>query len=259
MIGLKTSVMGIVNVTPDSFSGGYFSGKQATTHAIQLIEDGADIIDVGAESTRPGAREIDKNEELSRLKRVLPDIKDIDIPISVDTYKAEVAAEAIEMGATIINDVHGLRDPNMLKVAIEYDVPVIVVHFDRTFTGDIVDEVLDFFRKTKENCAEHGYDTSKIIYDPGIGFNKTYAEDLTLLRRLDELKTLDGEEIKLLLGVSRKRVIGRATGLPLDDRDDATGAVCVHAVSKGVDIVRVHDVRKVSRMCLMADKLLKGA
>ena len=259
-VGDKTLVMGILNVTPDSFSDGgkYFSVEAAAAHAAQLIEDGADIIDVGAESTRPNAVPVSADEEFSRLEKILPAIKNLGVPVSVDTYKPEVAAQVLELGANIINDVHGLEDSRMIDVAKKFNAPVVAMHNEKCSDGDIIADVKKFFRRTLASCAAHKLDSAQIIFDPGVGFGKTFNDDLTILRRLDELKTLDGQEIPLLIGVSRKRVIGRATGLPVDERDEAAGAICVHAISKGVDIVRVHNVKMISRMCLMTDSLLKG-
>ncbi len=258
-VGGKTLIMGILNFTPDSFSDGgkYFSVDTATAHAAQMIEYGADILDVGAESTRKGAIPISAEEELARLKKVLPEVRKFSVPISVDTYKPEVAARALECGVDIINDVHGLEDTRMIEVVKSYGVPVITMHNEKCSDGDIISDVQRFFRRTLENCRAHGFDTDKLIFDPGIGFGKTPAEDLEIVRRLDELKTLDGEEIFLTVGVSRKSFIGRTTGLRLDQRDEATGALCVHAISKGVDLVRVHNVKVVSRMCSMADILYR--
>ena len=260
IIGAKTLVMGILNVTPDSFSDGgkFFSVDAATNHAAQLVADGADIIDIGAESTRPNATIIPAAEELARLEKILPALKNLGVPISIDTYKPEVAAQALELGADIINDVHGFEDSRMIDVAKKFGAPVIIGHCDRCSAGDIVDDVKKFFLRTLANCAARDFDTTKIIFDPGIGFGKTQEENWTLLRRLDELKTLDGQEIFLLLGVSRKSVIGWATGLAVDDRDEATGALCVHAIERGVDIVRVHNVKMISRMCMTIDKILRG-
>ena len=251
--GEKTLVMGIVNVTPDSFSDGgkYFSIDAATAHAKKLIDDGADIIDVGAESTRPDATPISIDEELSRLEKILPAVKNLGVPISIDTYKPEVAAQAQELGADIINDVCGLEDSRMIDVAKKFGAPVIAMHNEKCCDECIICDVKKFFGRTLANCA------AQIIFDPGIGFGKTYEENLEIIRRLDELKNLDGRENFLMLGVSRKSFIGKLTGLPIDERDEATGAICVHAISKGVDIVRVHNVKLISRMCLTIDKLLK--
>lgn len=256
-VGGKTLVMGIINVTPDSFSDGgkFFSPEKTYAHAKKLAADGADILDIGAESTRPEAVALSADEEFARLKKVLPALRDIGVPISIDTYKPEVAERALEMGAEIINDVHGLEDARMIEVAKKYDVPVVVVHSEKVSDCDIVEEVKTFFRQTAANCAARGFDTEKIIFDPGIGFGKTHEECLTILRRLDELKTLDGKEISLLIGVSRKSFIGWATGLELGERDAATGALCVCAINNGVNIVRVHNVEMISRMCQMTDKL----
>ena len=259
-VGGKTLIMGILNVTPDSFSDGgkYFSVEAATAHAAQMIEYGADIIDIGAESTRPNAIPISAEEEFARLEKVVPAVKNLGVPISIDTYKPEVASRVLEMGADIINDVHGLEDVRMIDVAKKFNAPVVAMHNEKCSDADIVEDVRKFFRRTAQNCLEHGFDTTQIIFDPGIGFGKTYSDDLTILRRLRELRTLDERRIPLLISVSRKRVIGRATRLSLDQRDEATGALCVDAITKGVNIVRVHNVKMISRMCLMIDRLIKG-
>lgn len=259
--GNKTLIMGILNFTPDSFSDGgkYFNRDAALVHAAQLIEYGADILDIGAESTRPGATPISADEELARLKKILPAIKKFRVPISIDTYKPEVAAKVLKMGVNLINDVHGLEDLRMIDVAKEFKAPVIAMHSERCSDGDIIDDVKKFFRRTLENCAAKNFDTAKIIFDPGIGFGKTPEEDLMIMRRLDELKIINGKEIFLMVGVSRKSFIGKITGLNLYDRDEATGALCVHAIEKGIDMVRVHNVKVVSRMCLMTDRLLRSA
>lgn len=260
-VGGKTLVMGIVNVTPDSFSDGgkYFSVEAATAHAAQLIEYGADIIDLGAESTRPNAKVISAEEEFARLEKVLPAVKNLGVPVSIDTYKPEVAEKTLELGADMINDVHGLEDLRMIDVVKKFGASVVAMHNEKCSDGDIIADVKKFFRRTLAACTERGFDTRQLIFDPGIGFGKTFRDDLTILRRLDELKTLDEREFPLLISVSRKRVIGRATKLRLDERDEATGALCVHAIAKGIDIIRVHNVKMVSRMRLMTDALLKGA
>ena len=206
-IGEKTLVMGVVNVTPDSFSDGgkFFSAEEATAHAAKLLDDGADILDIGAESTRPTASPIAADVELARLEKILPALKNFGVPISIDTYKPEVAAQALELGADIINDVRGLEDLRMIDVAKKFGAPVIACHNEKCYDVDIVSDVQEFFRRTLAHCAARDFDTTQIIFDPGIGFGKTQEENLTLLRRLDELKTLDGRELLLLLGVSRKR------------------------------------------------------
>ena len=259
--GEKTFVMGVLNVTPDSFSDGgkYFERDAAMVHAAQMIEDGADIIDIGAESTRPEATPISAEEEINRLKKILPAIKKLGVPISVDTYKPEVAELVLKRGVSIINDIHGLEDSRMIDVVKKFNAPVVAMHNEKCSDGDIIGDIKKFFRRTLENCKVRSFDTRKIIFDPGIGFCKTPEEDLEIIRRLDELKTLDGQEIFLAVGVSRKSFIGTTTGLKVDERDEATGALCVHAIAKGVDMVRVHNVKMVSRMRLMSDKLLREA
>ena len=257
IVGEKSLVMGIVNATPDSFSDGgkFLSADDAINHAAQLVSDGADIIDLGGESTRPNATPVTVDEELARVEKILPALKNFGVPISIDTCKPEVAARALELGADIINDVRGLEDSRMIDVAEKFSAPVIAVHNDSCNDADIVADVKNFFARTIARFKTRGLDATQIIFDPGIGFGKTFDDDLTILRRLDELKTLDGQEIPLLLGVSRKRVIGRATGLEVHERDEATGALCVYGIERGVDIVRVHNVKLVSRMCLITDFL----
>ena len=260
-IGAKTLVMGILNVTPDSFSDGgkFLSAEAAISHAAQLVADGADIIDIGAESTRPNAEPIDIAEELNRLEKILPALTKFNVPLSIDTYKPEVAAQSLELGADIINDVHGLEDLRMIDVAKKFGAPVIAGHFDKCSACDIIGDVQRFIRRTRANCESRGFDTTQIIFDAGIGFNKTHDDNLTILRRLNELKILDGQENFLSLGVSRKSIIGHLTGLEISDRDESTGALCVHAISMGVDIVRVHNVKMIKRMCKTIDALIKEA
>lgn len=256
-VGAKTLVMGILNVTPDSFSDGgkFLSVEAATNHAAELFADGADIIDIGAESTRPNATLVDSAEEFARLEKILPALRKFAVPISIDTYKPEVAAQALELGADIINDVHGLEDLRMIDIAKKFGAPVIAGHFERCCKCDIINDVKKFFRRTLANCEARGFDTSQIIFDPGIGFGKNQDENLSILRRLNELKTLEEREIPLMLGVSRKSVIEYATGFAVDERDEATGALCVHAIEHGVNIVRVHNVKMIARMCKMIDAL----
>ena len=244
----KTQIMGILNITPDSFSDGgfFYSDENAIRHAQKLIEDGADIIDVGAESTRPNFTPISADEEISRLEKILPAIKNLGVPISIDTYKPEVAEFAITNGATIINDISG----SMFDVAKKFKVPIIAMHNQRISDGDIISDIKNFFRKNLR-------DDLQIIFDVGIGFNKTQEENLTILKNLRELKFIDGVEIPLLLGVSRKSVIGYATGFDVNNRDEATGAISVLAASAGVNIVRVHNVAMISKMLKMADMIVQ--
>ena len=258
-LGKKTLIMGILNVTPDSFSdGGFFCSLDAArSHAKKMAEDGADIIDIGAESTRPNFTPITAEEEISRLEKILPAVCKIGLPISVDTYKAEVAARAVELGAEIINDVGGLTDIKMSEVAAKFQVPVVAMHNKKNFPdAEVIVDIKNFFRETLKLCRGKKIPDSQIIFDPGIGFGKTQEENLTVLKNLRELKFLDDEELNLLLGVSRKSVIGYATSLEIPERDEATGAACVLGISQGVNIVRVHNVKMISRMCRMADKII---
>ena len=259
-LGKKTLLMGILNVTPDSFSdgGNFYSYDAATSHAAQLVKDGADIIDIGAESTRPNFTPISADEEILRLEKIIPAVKNLGVPISIDTYKPQVAAVALELGADIINDVQ-LND-EMIAVAKKFSAPVIAMHnrLDKNFSsGYVIDDIKNFFRDTLNRCKKFDFD-AQIIFDVGIGFGKTQEENLTVLRNLRELKTVDGVEFPMLLGVSRKSVIGYATGFDVDERDEATGAVCVAAILQGVEIMRVHNIKMISKMCRTADILMKG-
>lgn len=250
----KTLIMGILNVTPDSFSdgGNFFDKNSAINHAVELKNFGADILDIGAESTRPNFTPISADEEISRIKKILPEIKKIFADISIDTYKPEVAEFALKNGANIINDISGLSDKKMLDVAKKFSVQIIVMH-NRKFSVDVVSDIKNFFHEILEICRENNFDSEKIIFDPGIGFNKNSEENLTVIKNLREIK--NSVENKILLGASRKSFIGAATGFEINNRDEATGAVCVSAILQGVDIVRVHNVEMISKMCRMADIL----
>jgi len=249
-LGKKTLVMGILNVTPDSFSdGGFFnSAENALSHAKKLVEDGADIIDIGAESTRPNFTPISAEEEILRLEKIIPAVKNLGVPISIDTYKPEVAEFALNLGADILNDVAGLSNKKMLEVAKKYSSPVIAMH-NKKISADILDDIKNYFNATSKICAENNL---QVIFDVGIGFDKTQEENLTVLKNLREFKNFP-----TLLGVSRKSVIGYATGFEVDNRDEATGAICVAGILQGVDIVRVHNVEMISKMCKIADVLFR--
>ena len=242
-LGKKTLIMGILNITPDSFSDGgfFYSADAALTHAKKLIADGADIIDIGAESTRPNFTPIDAETEIARLEKIIPAVKNLGVPISIDTYKPEVAEFALSVGADIINDIRG----EMFDVAKKFDAPIIAMH-NRKFTGDVISDIKNFISSTARNDLQ-------IIFDVGIGFNKTQEDNLKILKNLREF-----ENVPMLLGVSRKSVIGYATGFDVNNRDEATGAICVLAVAQGVNIVRVHNVAMVAKMCKMADCLIKN-
>jgi dihydropteroate synthase len=275
--GERTYIMGIINVTPDSFSGDGLAGnvEEAVAQAIRFVEEGADILDIGGESTRPGSQPISEEEELSRVMPVLRRlVKEVDVPISIDTYKARVAREAIEAGASMVNDVWGLRmDPDMAKVVAEYNVPVVVMH-NRSHPKNAVQEarlggryvgveyqdlMADIVRELEYSIGialDAGVDFEKIIVDPGIGFGKTVEQNLEILRRLGELKVL-GRPI--LLGTSRKSVIGYVLNLPPNERVEGTAATVALGIAAGADIVRVHDVKAMARVAKMADAIVRGA
>lgn len=256
----RTLVMGILNVTPDSFSDGgkYNTVDRAVEHAKQLVRDGADIIDIGGESTRPGAEYVPPEEELSRLLPVIEVLhRELDCPISVDTYKAEVARQCIQAGAHIINDVWGtLKDPDMAKVAAELDVPVILMHNRQQADYDsLMDDVIRDLMAMVQNAKQAGVKDENIILDPGIGFAKTLEQNLTVMRHLDRITALG---YPVLLGTSRKSMIGKTLNLPTEERMEGTAATVAFGIAQGCRIVRVHDVKEMTRVCRMMDAMLFG-
>ena len=256
----RTYIMGILNVTPDSFSdgGNFNSVDKALQHAKAMINEGADIIDLGGESTRPGHNYVDVDEELRRVIPVIKKLKEeLDTPISVDTYKAKVADESLKLGVEMINDVWGLRkDKDMANVIAKYDAHVCIMHNqDNTeYDKDIMESIKDFLSESINIAIEAGIDKNKIVLDPGIGFGKTYEQNLEVLKRLGELKELG---YPILLGTSRKSVIGNTLDLPPKERVEGTIATTVLGVRDGVDIVRVHDVEKNLRAAKMADAIYR--
>lgn len=267
VLGERTLIMGVLNVTPDSFSDGglWNTPETALAHARQMVADGADIIDVGAESSRPGFVPISAAEEMGRLRPFLETLlPEISVPVSVDTFKAETAAMAAEMGAHVLNDIWGLQYENepgeMAKIAARYGLPVVVMHNQRgtTYAKDIIETMKGFFRESRRVARAAGMEEENLVLDPGIGFGKTAEDNLVVLRRLAELSEWDGARWPILLGASRKSFIGAALGLPVEERMEATGAACVLGVASGADIVRVHDVKPVTRMCRMADAILRA-
>ena len=264
-LGERTLVMGILNVTPDSFSDG---GKWNTRdkmlyHMEQMVKDGADIIDIGAESSRPGFTVMPAEEEIERLLPFLDAlISECPVPVSVDTFKAETARVAAEHGVHMLNDIWGMqyeKEPGkMAAVAAECGLPIVVMHNQDTkeYAGDIIDSMKDFFRRSIALADAAGMKRENIILDPGIGFGKTPEGNVEVLRRQQELLTIDGEEYPLLLGTSRKSFIGATLDLPVEERMEATGATCVIGIMKGAGIVRVHDVLPIARMCRMTDVIL---
>lgn len=259
-IGQRTLVMGILNATPDSFSDGglYNDVDRAVQHAEELVAAGADILDIGGESTRPGHVAVDAEEE---LRRVIPVIQAVSrvckVPISIDTYKAEVAKQAIKAGAHIINDVWGAkRDPDMARVAAELGVPIILMHNreDREYQDFFRDFIHDLYESI-DLALEAGVKPEQIILDPGIGFAKSLDQNLETMRRLDDLVALG---YPVLLGTSRKSMIGKVLDLPVEERMEGTAATCALGVAKGCHIVRVHDVREMKRTVQMMDAMLRG-
>ncbi|AVX19307.1 dihydropteroate synthase [Carboxydocella sporoproducens DSM 16521] len=259
VLGERTLVMGILNVTPDSFSdGGKFNELTAAVkQAKAMVAAGADIIDVGGESTRPGHTPVDAEEEMARVLPVIKAlVEEIDVPISVDTYKARVAEAAIQAGASIINDVWGLRaDRDMARVVAETGVPYIMMHNQQgTEYRDLMGDVLAFFREGIDWLTAAGANLDLLALDPGIGFGKTYEHNLEVLARLDELRTLN---YPILLGTSRKSVIGNTLGLPVNERVEGTGATVALGIAMGAEIVRVHDVEAMIRVARMTDAIVR--
>jgi dihydropteroate synthase len=262
-LGRRTLVMGILNVTPDSFSdGGLFNALEAAeTHADDLEREGADILDIGGESTRPGHTPVPAEEE---QRRVLPVIERLAgrlrVPISIDTYKASTARLAVRAGAAIINDVWGLqRDPAMAEVAGEAGVPVIVMHNRETIDPaiDIVDDMKRFFERSLDLARRAGVPDRHVILDPGIGFGKSWEQHLEAIRRLPEIRALG---FPVLAGISRKSVLGRIHNTTVPPRERLYGSIAAHvmAIAYGADIVRVHDVRQHVEACQVADAI-RGA
>ena len=267
-LGEKTLVMGILNITPDSFSdGGKFNTRdKALRHLEEMAADGADIIDVGAESSRPGFTPMPASEEMERLLPLLEEIlKNSPVPVSVDTFKAETARAAAQAGAHILNDIWGLQyaaEPGaMAKVAAECGLPVIVMHNQNgtAYSGDIIDAMQGFFRESLRIGRDAGMQDEQFIFDPGIGFGKTAEQNVEVLRRQQELLMVGGQEYPLLLAASRKSFIGKTLNLAVEERMEATGAACVVGITKGASIVRVHDVKPIVRMCRMTDVILGSA
>jgi dihydropteroate synthase len=258
----RTLIMGILNVTPDSFSDGgrYNDVDNAVRRAFEMVEEGADIIDIGGESTRPGAEQVTLDEE---RKRVLPVIEalvraKLPVPISVDTYKAQLAREALEAGAHIINDIWGFRgDPDMASVAAEYGCPVILMHNrPKAEYDDFLADVLSDLRASVKAAVDAGVSEDLIILDPGIGFAKSYEENLLLLNHLHLVASLG---YPVLLGTSRKRTIRNTLNLPADDVVEGTAATCVLGIAQGCSIMRVHDVRAIKRAAVMTDAVVRTA
>ena len=257
--GKRTYVMGIVNVSPDSFSGdGLSSVEAAVEQAKRFVAEGADIIDVGGESTRPGSMPIPVEEELRRVIPVVERlVQELKVPLSVDTYKFEVARRALDAGAQMINDIWGLKvDPRLARLAAEKRVPIVLMSNQRDRPRRyIVPAVISDLKRSIDVALDAGVPWENIIIDPGIGFGKTLEQNLELVWRLDELKVL-GRPI--LLGTSRKSMIGLVLDLPPEERLEGTAASVAIGIAKGADMVRVHDVRQMVRVCRMSDAIVRA-
>jgi dihydropteroate synthase len=255
----RTYVMGIVNVSPDSFSGdGLNSVDAAVAQAQRFIAEGVDILDVGGESTRPGSSPISVDEESRRVIPVLERlIGKVKVPFSVDTYKFDVARRALDAGAEMINDIWGLKlEPRLAELAAERGAPIILMSNQRDKPRrNIVSAVIEDLKRSIDLALDSGVPWENIIVDPGIGFGKTLEQNLELARRLDELKVL-GRPI--LLGTSRKSMIGLILDLPPEQRLEGTAATIAIGIAKGADMVRLHDVREMIRVCRMSDAIIRG-
>lgn len=257
--GQRTYIMGIVNLTPDSFSGDGLAGRwdEALARARRLEAEGADIIDVGGESTRPGAEPVGAREESDRVLPFMERLAaQVNVPVSIDTYKSEVAEGALRLGASMINDVWGLRkDPRLAELAARYGVPLVVTHNQEgTAYQDLVKEVMDSLRQSVEIALEAGVLRENIILDPGLGFGKRGGQNLAILRRLEDFRGL-GQP--LLVGTSRKFSVAKALGLPDGDRLGETAATVALAIAHGADMVRVHDAATMARAARMSDLVVR--
>ncbi len=262
----RTQVMGILNVTPDSFSDGgkYYDTERAVRRAREIAGEGADLIDIGGESSRPGAEPVSLEEE---RKRVIPVIKrltrELDLPISLDTYKPEIAREALDSGACLINDISAAGNAKLTSLVAQYKVPFIIMHMQGTPRNmqenphyhSLVPEIISFLKERIKIAREAGVDLQNIIIDPGIGFGKTVEHNLEILNRLEEFKVL-GRPI--LIGTSRKSFIGKVLGLPVQKLLEGTAATVAISILKGASMVRVHDVKQMVRVARMSDAVKKG-
>lgn len=261
VFGKRTHIMGILNLTPDSFSDGgdFVSVDKAVQHAKKMIAEGADIIDIGGESSRPGHVRIDAGEELSRVLPVIRKLKvETDAILSLDTVRAEVAEEAIKNGIHIVNDIWGFQeDAKLAGIAAKYETPVVLMHNQNgtDYQGDIIEEIISFLKNSVQIALEAGVSADKIILDPGIGFGKTAEQNIAVMSRLKEIRSLG---YPVLLGTSRKSMLGHILGLPPKERIEGTVATTVLGIVQGADIVRVHDVLENSRAAKVTDAIIRG-
>lgn len=259
--------MGVVNVTPDSFydGGHYFDANTAIRHALQLVEEGADLVDIGGQSTRPASEPVGIEEEYRRIEPILKAIRSrTNVWISIDTYRSEVAKRCLEEGADLINDVSSFReDPEMPRVVSHYKIPVICMHFLKSIHpmpadpeyADLMTEILHFFEETFRLATEHNISSDQIIVDPGIGFGKKLHHNLTIIRNLSFLQELDAP---IVVGPSRKSFIEKITGLPASERLEGTAAAAGVCIQQGAHILRVHDVQFFRRYCDVLDAILSN-
>ena len=266
-LDLKTHVMGILNVTPDSFSDGgqYFELNKAIEHGIVMAQDGADIIDVGGESARPYSKQISASEEIARVIPVLEALKkEISIPISIDTCKSEVAREALKAGASMINDISALRfDPHMAKIAADAGVPVVLMHMKGTpdnmqknpIYKDLIPEIFDFLKDALDRSVQAGIKKNLLIVDPGIGFGKTFDDNLKIIRDLSRFEAL---ERPILLGTSNKAFIGHILGKEVHERVTGTMATIAYGAINGAHLIRVHNVKAAVETVRIIDAIKRG-
>lgn len=263
--GKRTYIIGIINLSPDSFAGDGLGGVEpAVDRAKRMAAEGADIIDIGGESTRPSSTPISVDEELSRVIPVLERLaREISVPLSIDTYKLEVAREALDAGVNMINDIWGLKkEPKLAELAAQRETPIILLSNQRDISPDhsvtfpdIMSVLISDLQRAMQQALISGVSRGNIIIDPGIGFGKTQQQNLEIIRRLEQLRVLSRP---VLIGTSRKSVIGRVLGLPSDQRLEGTAATIAIGIAKGADIVRVHDVKEVARVCKMSDAIIRG-
>jgi len=258
----QTLIMGILNATPDSFSDGgkYNTIETAVAQAEQMAKDGADIIDIGGESTRPDHEPISAEEEIDRVIPVIEAVKQaVKIPLSVDTYKAATAEAAIETGVELINDIWGAKkDPRMAEVAAKHDVPIVLMHNrDHTSYHSIMEDLISELEESIAIAKAAGVKDEHIILDPGIGFGKTLADNYTVLGQME--KITNQLSYPLLLGTSRKSFITEVLDIPAEQRDNATGATTCIGIQKGASIIRVHDVKRNRELASMTERILQGA
>jgi dihydropteroate synthase len=263
-LGKRTLLMGVLNVTPDSFSDGglFFDKEKATSHGLRLVEEGADIIDIGGESTKPGSKPLELEEELRRVIPVIKSISaEVDVPISIDTYKSTVAQKAIEAGAEIINDISGLNfDPSLAKVASKEDTPLVLMHIRGTpetmqknvHYDSLFSEILQYLKDSIQRAESAGLDPRQIIVDPGIGFGKTVEDNLLIIKNLHEFRIL-GKPI--LLGTSRKTFIGKILNAEVGERLEGTLSSITVGVLNGANIIRCHDALQAKRAIAVADAI----